>query len=106
MHVSWRRAAVVVALGLTLIPWAAGAAEKSERTTTVSTPVGADAKVNINAADVKELMTLNGVGHKVAERIVAYREAHGPFKKAEEVRKVEGIGQGLWERNRQRIVIK
>ena len=103
MHVSWRRAAVVVAL--TLIPWAA-AAEKSERTTTVAAPVGADAKVNINTADVKELMTLSGVGHKVAERIVAYRDAHGPFKKAEEVRKVEGIGQGLWERNRQRIVIK
>ena len=72
----------------------------------MSAPVGADAKVNINTADVKELMTLNGVGHKVAERIVTYREAHGPFKKAEEVRKVEGIGQGLWERNRQRIVIK
>ena len=104
MHVSWRRAAVVVAL--TLIPWAADAAEKSERTTTVAAPVGADAKVNINTADVKELMTLSGVGHKVAERIVAYRDAHGPFKKAEEVRKVEGIGQGLWERNRQRIVIK
>jgi competence protein ComEA len=104
MYVSWRRTAVVVAL--TLIPWVAGAAEKPERTTTVSTPAGADAKVNINSADVKELMTLNGVGQKVADRIVAYREAHGPFKKAEEVRKVEGIGQGLWERNRQRIVIK
>ena len=104
MHVSWRRATVVVVLSL--IPWAADAAEKSERATTVSAPVGSDAKVNINTADVKELMTLNGVGHKVAERIVTYREAHGPFKKAEEVRKVEGIGQGLWERNRQRIVIK
>ena len=104
MHAWWRRAGVVMVLAL--IPWAAGAAEKSERTTAVSAPVGADVKVNINTADVKELMTLNGVGHKVAERIVAYREAHGPFKKAEEVRKVEGIGQGLWERNRARIVIK
>ena len=104
MHAWWRRAGVVMVL--VLIPWAAGAAEKSERTTTVSAPVGADAKVNINTADVKELMTLNGVGHKVAERIVAYREAHGPFKKADEVRKVEGIGQALWERNRALIVIK
>jgi competence protein ComEA len=63
-------------------------------------------RVNINTADVKELMTLSGVGQKVAERIVEYREAHGPFKKPEDLRKVEGIGGGLWERNRERIVIK
>jgi len=62
--------------------------------------------VNINTADVKELMRLEGVGRKVAERIVQYREAHGPFKQPEELRRVEGIGHGLWERNRARIVVK
>src|SRR4051812_37367063 len=39
------------------------------------------AKININAADVKSLMTLTGVGRKVAEKIVEYRDSHGPFKK-------------------------
>ena len=63
-------------------------------------------KVNINAADVKTLMTLTGVGRKVAEKIVEYRDSHGPFKKAEEIRKVEGVGNGVWEKNRERIVIK
>ena len=63
-------------------------------------------KVNINSADVKELMTLTGVGRKVAEKIVEYRDNHGPFKKADEVRKVEGIGTGVWEKNRDRIVTK
>ena len=63
-------------------------------------------KVNINSADVKELMTLTGVGRKVAEKIVEYRDAHGPFKKADELRKVEGVGNGVWERNRERIVVK
>ncbi len=63
-------------------------------------------KVNINSASVKELMTLEGVGHKLAEKIVEYREAHGPFKKAEELRKVEGVGGVLWEKNRERIVVK
>ena len=62
--------------------------------------------VNINTADVKELMALDGIGHKVAERIVEYRTAHGPFRKAEEVRKVQGVGPGLWEKNRDRIVVK
>ena len=66
----------------------------------------ASSKVNINTADVKSLMNLTGVGRKVAERIVEYRDSHGPFKKAEEIRKVEGVGNGVWERNRDRIVTK
>lgn len=108
MHACRRTAVIVTALAL--MPLAAGAADKpagkSGHTTTVSTTVGADAKVNINTASVKELMTLQGIGHKVAERIVEYREAHGSFKKAEDLRKVEGVGQGLWDRNRERIVTK
>ena len=71
-----------------------------------TTSVPAAASVNINTADVKELMKLEGVGRRVAEKIVEYRDTHGPFKKAEELRKVEGVGNGLWERNRTRIVIK
>ena len=63
-------------------------------------------KININSADVKQLMALNGVGRKMAERIVAYRESHGPFKKASELRKVEGVDDALWEKNRTRIVVR
>ncbi len=70
------------------------------------TPDAGPAKVNINTADVKSLMTLTGVGRKVAEKIVEYRDSHGPFKKADEIRKVEGVGHGVWERNRDRIVTK
>ena len=51
-------------------------------------------------------MTLTGVGKKVAEKIVEYRGAHGAFKKAEDVRKVDGLGDTLWERNKDRIVVK
>jgi competence protein ComEA len=65
-----------------------------------------DAKININTADVKELMKLPGVGRSLAEKIVQYRDAHGPFKKATDLRKVEGLGDGLWEKNRERIVVK
>jgi competence ComEA-like helix-hairpin-helix protein len=63
-------------------------------------------KVNINTADVKQLMTLTGVGRKVAENIVEYRDTHGPFKKVDELKKVDGVGTGLWEKNRDRIVTK
>ena len=109
MH-TWCRRTGVIVMALMVMPWTAVAADKaataSGRTTTVSTTVGSDAKVNINTASAKELMTLNGVGAKVAERIVTYREANGPFKKAEDLKKVEGVGKGLWERNRERIVTK
>lgn len=63
-------------------------------------------KININTATARQLQKLEGVGHTVAERIVQYREAHGPFKRGEDLRKVEGIGAALWERNRERIVVK
>jgi competence protein ComEA len=96
--------------GLMGLSSTAMAAEKSAKTsgqtTTVSATVGSEAKVNINTASAKELTTLGGVGAKLAERIVEYREAHGPFKKPEDLRKVEGVGKAMWERNRERVVIK
>ena len=114
MHAWWRPTTVIVA-ALVLMPGLAPAADKSSaestdksrrQTTTVSAPVGADAKININTASVKQLMGLTGIGHKAAERIVEYRDAHGPFKKPEDLKKVEGVGQGVWERNRDRVVTK
>ena len=93
----------LVAFG-SLAPWSAAAAPPSHPGAAASAPDAA--AVNINTADVKELMKLEGVGRRVAEKIVEYRDTHGPFKKPEELRKVEGVGNGLWERNRTRIVIK
>ena len=88
-----------------LSPWpAAGAPPSRSLESPAEAPAGP--AININTAGVKELMKLDGVGRQVAEKIVAYRDAHGPFKKPEELRKVEGVGSGLWERNRTRIVVK
>lgn len=102
---------IVVLLALVgVVPASAlGAEIVTTETLSAVAPVGgaADgAKININTATVKELMTLTGVGRKVAEKIVQYRDAHGPFKKPEEIRKVEGIGGGLWEQNKSRIDVK
>jgi competence protein ComEA len=94
---------LLVALG-SLTSSSAVAAPPSHSGATTSAPDSAP--ININTADVKELMKLEGVGRRVAEKIVEYRDTHGPFKKPEELRKVEGVGNGLWERNRTRIVIK
>lgn len=94
---------VLVAVTLLAAPALAATVSRTE-TITASTPVGG--KVNINTGSVKDLMTLAGVGKKVAEKIVEYRGAHGAFKRREDVRKVEGLGDALWERNKDRIVVK
>jgi competence protein ComEA len=96
---------VLLVILLSAFPTAArpAIAGPSPATTTVA---AVDAKININTADVKELMKLSGVGRSLAEKIVQYRDAHGPFKKATDLRKVEGVGDGLWEKNRERIVVK
>ena len=100
------RFAVVVALAVlgTVAPTSAGAAPPAHTGTAAPKPDAAP--ININTADVKELMKLEGVSRRVAEKIVEYRDTHGSFKKPDELRKVEGIGNGLWEKNRTRIVIK
>lgn len=98
----------VIAL-LVALAWLApspGEGAPPNRTDAVNAAATSGDTVNINTADVKELMKLEGVGRKVAEKIVEYREHHGHFQKPEELRKVEGIGSGLWERNRARIVVK
>ena len=61
-------------------------------------------KININEATVEELTQLKRVGPKYAEKIVAYREANGPFKSADELTNVPGIGPRTVETNRDVIV--
>lgn len=53
--------------------------------------------VNINAADAGTLQKLPGIGPELAQRIVEYRAAHGPFAAPEDIMNVEGIGQGKYE---------
>jgi competence protein ComEA len=66
----------------------------------------AEGKVNINEASKTDLMKLAGVGPGGAQKIIEYRDAHGPFKKAQDLEKVEGIGKGVIEKNAGRIVVK
>ena len=63
-------------------------------------------KININGASKGDLMKLDGVTAGVAQKIIAYRDAHGPFKRAHDLVKVDGVGKDVLERNVGRIAVK
>lgn len=62
-------------------------------------------KVNINQAAADELMTLPGIGESKAEGIIEYRESAGGFESIEEIKNVSGIGDAVFEKLKDRIVI-
>jgi competence protein ComEA len=60
--------------------------------------------VNINTADSQSIAeSLNGVGIKKAEAIIAWRTSNGEFKTADDLSNVKGIGQKTVEKNRTNI---
>ena len=60
--------------------------------------------VDINKADAATLAKeLTGIGLAKAHAIVEYREKNGPFKNADDLGKVKGIGDKMVERNRANI---
>lgn len=63
-------------------------------------------KVNLNTADMEELMTLNGIGEAKAKSILQYREKVGPFQSVEELKNVSGIGDAMFERVRESIIVE
>ncbi len=62
-------------------------------------------KVDLNCASKEELMTLPGIGEKLAERILEYRENAGRFSAPEQIMDVEGIGEGVFEKIRESITV-
>ena len=57
--------------------------------------------LNINTATAGQLETLDGIGQVLAQRIVDYRNANGPFASVDDLLEVNGIGPGILETIRQ-----
>lgn len=68
-------------------------------------PPGAMARVNVNRAGVDALQQVPGIGPVLAARIVAYRQAHGPFQSVDELTRVQGIGPRSLENMRPYIYV-
>ncbi len=63
-----------------------------------------EGKVNINTATKEELMTLSGIGAAKALAIIEYRKTN-PFQKIEDIQKVSGIGESVYEKIKDSITI-
>ncbi len=56
--------------------------------------------VDVNTAEWPELVQVPGIGRVLARRIVRWREEHGPFRSADELLRIQGIGPRTLERIR------
>ena len=60
------------------------------------------AAVDLNTASKEELMSLKGIGTAKAEAIIAAR----PFTSTDEIKKVKGIGEGIYNNINDEIIVK
>jgi competence protein ComEA len=71
----------------------------------LSTGGEAGGKININTATAAELETLPSIGPVLAQRIIDYRKANGPFAVIEDIKNVQGIGEGIFEEIKELIFV-
>ena len=70
----------------------------------LASPLALAGQVDINTADAETISAeLKGVGLAKAKAIVEYREKHGPFRSADDLSLVKGIGERTVELNRSDI---
>lgn len=81
-----------------LVP--AGQAAPSGKAAATAAPSG---PVNLNSATAEELDALPGIGPALSARIIEYRQKVGPFQRPEDLKKVSGIGDKLFESLKERI---
>lgn len=57
--------------------------------------VGQVEKVNLNQADLKQLMSIKGIGKKKAETIITYRKQNGNFTDIDQLKNLSGFSEKL-----------
>jgi len=61
--------------------------------------------ISINYAQLEELMQLSGIGEKIAQAIIDYRNSSGLFQHIEHIQWVKGIGEATYRKNIDRLCL-
>lgn len=62
-------------------------------------------KISINSEDTSELTKLPGIGEAKAKDIIDYRKKNGEFKAIDDIMKVRGIGESLFEKIKPYLIL-
>jgi competence protein ComEA len=62
-------------------------------------------QININTASQTELDKLPGIGPALAERIIEYRTANGPFRDITDLKKIPGIGESKYNQFKDKVTL-
>ena len=62
--------------------------------------------INVNTASAEEIAAVPGLGEKKSLAIVKFREKNGPLARIEDLKKVNGIGDILFDKVRPYITVK
>lgn len=74
------------------VPWQQSSQQGSQMEKTVNS------KIDINTASLSQLMELDGIGKSKAEAIIAYRDKNGRFETCEDLMKVPGIKEAVYQK--------
>ena len=91
---------LLIAFALSILVPSSDAAEEAKKEAKL------EGVVNINTATSEQLQLLPGIGKKKAEDIIKHREKKGEFKAPEDIKKVKGIGKGIFKKMKDNIVIE
>lgn len=61
-------------------------------------PLTAQFQVDVNTAELPELINIPDVGNTIGQRIIDYRQQNGPFKNFDQLRHIKGIGPKTLEK--------
>lgn len=64
-----------------------------------------DNRIDLNTATREQLLTLPGIGEAKASQIISYREENGSFSQIEDIKKISGIKDGVFNQIRDMITV-
>ncbi len=80
--------------------------EETKETTEAAEQIPDTTLININTADMTELMMLPGIGEVRAAAIIEHRQTYGDFEKIEDIMNVKGIKNGIFSKINSLICVK